>query len=37
LSRLLGWYQEIGTSPERMLEDEVVHNWEQTSVSSHVR
>jgi UDP-glucose 4-epimerase len=28
LQRLVAWYQEQGIPPEKLLEDEVVHNWE---------
>ena len=28
LERLMKWYGESGRSPEEMLRDEVVHNWE---------
>ena len=27
LARLLSWYREQGASPERLLENEIVHNW----------
>jgi len=32
LTRLLAWYREQGTSPEQLLEREVVRNWEATPV-----
>jgi UDP-glucose 4-epimerase len=34
LARLLAWYREQGTSPERLLESEVVHNWAPQKVES---
>jgi len=27
LAQLLAWYRQQGVSPERLLEDEIVHNW----------
>ena len=32
LTRLLAWYRDQGTSPEQLLENEVVRNWEATPV-----
>ena len=28
LTRLLDWYRGLGIPPERLLEDEVVRNWD---------
>ena len=35
LSRLRGWYQSQGKSPEELLEQEVVRNWEPRDVPTH--
>jgi UDP-glucose 4-epimerase len=34
--RLRDWYQSIGRSPEELLEEEVVHNWKSTRLSSEI-
>jgi UDP-glucose 4-epimerase len=36
LTRLLAWYRGLGVSPERMLDEEVAHNWRAGGKARHV-
>lgn len=35
LAQLLAWYQSQNTSPAKLLESEIVHNWESASKANH--
>lgn len=36
LTRLRDWYMSLGKSPEELLDQEIVHNWERPGVDKHV-
>jgi UDP-glucose 4-epimerase len=35
LARLLDWYKKQGKSPEELLQQEVVRNWEPRDIPTH--
>ncbi len=37
LARLKEWYASLGTEPDRLLEDEVIHNWQASANEHHVK
>jgi UDP-glucose 4-epimerase len=37
LTRLKNWYEGLDMEPERLLEDEVIHNWQTSENERHVQ